>query len=831
MKFSNLARMSFFVVTLCATALFFSSLVGVLPDDRRIRAESRTQLCESTAAQLTYLVSENERDKVQRQIGLLCKRNSALVSLGVRDSTGQLIAEAGGHSSLWTQAMEAQSDGCYTVPIRSTTRDWGQLEYNFSPLYAGLARYVSPTLAKLLLVLTPFLAVTSWVYFRRSFRYLDPTRVVPGRVRQTLDSFVEGVLLLDQEGRIVLANEALTKHIDSDDLLGTHVSELDWLPYIEGTSVYAELKLEDETHAEKRADGSANKALCPPWEEEHCRSEAINGRTVVLRSAIQEKAVFSANTSPVMDEQGKFQGLMIAFADVTTLEQKRVELSATLDDLHQSKQEVSNQNVELRYLATRDALTGCINRRTFYESFDELWKQCENGDAQLNAMMVDIDFFKSINDTYGHSVGDDVLKATGKLLLESSGPEDIVCRYGGEEFAVLVPNRDISDAEELAERIRVRLSEIQFEGFTVTASLGVSSFELGAADPGDMLDQADKCLYVAKRNGRNQVVRFDTVPADLVIDESKISRTKIDDARKPAIPFPAVAALLSALSFRDAQTGAHSTRVANYAASMAQELLAPRDAYVVEIAGLLHDIGKIGIADAILLKPGKLTDEEWKDMHRHDVIGVELVRKSFAHDGLTEIVEKHHAWFDGSNTDEPGGENIPLGARILAIADSFDAMVSDRPYRKGMPVEQAIAELQRCSGTQFDPELVNVFERVIASDVFAMSDSAVNSSISVPNEVAVNLGEHIERVVEAIENGDRESFIALADRIRMTAEQNHIAGIAAAASHAVDVASEDIVLEELAHEAFELLRACRSIHATVADASISTRPLTEASVS
>lgn len=807
MKISNIVRLNFVIVALCVTTLFFASLVGVIPDDRKVTSNMRARLCESISTQLTYLVATGDWEQVERHVDTLCQRSDELLSIGIRKSDGTLLAQAGDHTRSWDEAVESRNDGCYLVPVRSEAETWGQIEYHFQPLYAGVNRFVSPGLLKLLMLVVPCVAIAGYIFFRRTFRYLDPSRVVPGRVKQTLDSFVEGVVLLDAKNRIVLANQAFSQHTGSAPLLGQDINALPW---------QAPDSSDGPDGNEQRAD------FVLPWNDPRSHDEPIEQVAVVLRSTRGKEAVFSANTSPVRNDKGDYQGVMIAFADVTTLEQKRAELSVALQDLHKSKLEISNQNEELRFLATRDPLTGCINRRTFYDSFQNFWKACDAGEATLNVMMVDIDFFKSINDNYGHSVGDDVLKATGKLLLESTRPDDIVCRYGGEEFAVLVPNIDLEEACALAERIRVKLGEIQFPGFKVTTSIGVSAHHLGGEDPADMLDQADKCLYVAKRNGRNQVVRYDTVPEDLVVDESKTTRVKLDDPNKPSIPFPAVSALLSALSFRDAQTGAHSTRVANHAAAIAQELLSPKDVYVVEIAGLLHDIGKIGVPDAILLKPDKLTDEEWVQMHRHDVIGVEIVRKSFKHEELTNIIRHHHAWFDGSNSEDGmSGEDIPLGARILTIADSFDAMVSDRPYRKGRTTAEALAELDRCSGTQFDPQLVRIFSVIInsrlkqaGSNLLGFGDSDENA-IQLPSEVVVSLGEHLERLIEAVDQEDSEAFLALADRIRMTAEQNNAPAIAAA-SHAVDIACDDPQLDALAQESLNLLHACRSIHTHLA---------------
>jgi putative nucleotidyltransferase with HDIG domain len=392
---------------------------------------------------------------------------------------------------------------------------------------------------------------------------------------------------------------------------------------------------------------------------------------------------------------------------------------------------------------------------------------------------------------------------------------DVVCRYGGEEFAILMPGVDIEEAAASSESIRVGISELQFPGFRITASFGLSAYSLGATDPHSMLDQADKCLYVAKRNGRNKVFRFDTVPTELLVDESKISRTKLlaEEYNSPTIPYPAVTALLSALTFRDLETGMHSNRVSTYAALLAQRILGPKEVYVVEIAALLHDIGKVGVPDAILLKPGPLTSDEWELMEKHDRIGVEIISRSFKHQGLTDVVKHHHSRFDGGKCREQSlrGEEIPIGARILTIVDSFDAMVSDRTYRKGMSISKAIEELRRCSGTQFDPVLVEYFVEIIESGALQIAQRETCTG-----EVMLAIGEQVERLVDAADVGDGATFVALADRLRQTAEKHQISTISNAASRAIDMAkNEDEQVENLVRQSFELLAVCRELRANL----------------
>jgi putative nucleotidyltransferase with HDIG domain len=215
-----------------------------------------------------------------------------------------------------------------------------------------------------------------------------------------------------------------------------------------------------------------------------------------------------------------------------------------------------------------------------------------------------------------------------------------------------------------------------------------------------------------------------------------------------AIPFGAVTALTSALRYRDASTADHSQRVADLCVATAKDLMSVGDCFVLEVAALLHDIGKLGVPDAILLKPGPLSDEEWKTMRAHDRMGAEIVAAAFGSDELTGIVQAHHAWFGGSPRDPglPTGHHIPLRARILSIADAYDAMTSDRVYRKGRGREEAFAELRRCAGVQFDPDLVERFIRVVTAADSGRSGKATEAELAL-----ARVQQQIERLGHALD--------------------------------------------------------------------------------
>ncbi len=405
-------------------------------------------------------------------------------------------------------------------------------------------------------------------------------------------------------------------------------------------------------------------------------------------------------------------------------------------------------------------------------------------------------------------MGDKVLRKIASVLKSAVRAGDIVCRYGGEEFGVLLPHLDIEKAHQAAERYRQAVCDTPFANLTVTASFGVSTSDLNAENFQELIDQADKCLYVAKRSGRNRVCRWDDVPDDVEAGETVVADVLPLKTVDVAIPFHAVTALISALSYRDTGTAEHSRRVADLCVRLAGQSMSIGEAYVLETAALLHDIGKIGVPDSILLKPGPLTSEEWQVMQIHDRIGVEIIKSAFACTELTDIIQNHHAWFAGGGRNEnlPRGTDIPLGARILTVADAFDAMVSDRVYRQGRSTEEAFAELRRCAGTQFDPDLVELFiETVLARD-----EQRVGKQLTVSKQTALRIGLQIEDLATAMDRHDVEGLAALADRLHKTAAKYGVTDIADVAQQLQQQANEDSDQMKLAELTSDLLDLCRS---------------------
>jgi diguanylate cyclase (GGDEF)-like protein len=517
------------------------------------------------------------------------------------------------------------------------------------------------------------------------------------------------------------------------------------------------------------------------------------------------------NAAPIFADNGSPRGVMATFDNLTVVEKKNAHLRKLLQKLKNSRATIHQQNQALRTLATRDPLTDCLNRRAFFETFESHWTSAERYGTPLGCVMVDIDHFKSINDRHGHATGDQVLQHVAKILNSMMRKSDVTCRYGGEEFCILLPQVNLAGAFQAAERIRQTLAAHECAGVKVTASLGVAEIGLGALDPRELLNQADIALYAAKREGRNRVVCWN---ANLQHQEKGTPDTRHtpprDDPQRSGtrIPFHTVTGLVSALGYRHADTAEHSRRVADLCVAAANGLLSQSECYVLEVAALLHDIGKLGVPDAVLLKPGPLDEQEWKIIRTHEGMGEAIITSAFSCDPLTEIVCKHHCWYGGSPRDPslPMGDDIPLGARLLSIADAYDAMISDRVYRKGLSRDAAFAELRRCAGTQFDPVLV---ERFI--DVAVARDDCRTPPISVSKQTALKVGVQIEKLAYALDAGDYGSLALMANYLNATANQHDIPPIAAAAARLErSAAAHDS--DKITRTTIELLDLCRATY-------------------
>ena len=352
-------------------------------------------------------------------------------------------------------------------------------------------------------------------------------------------------------------------------------------------------------------------------------------------------------------------------------------------------------------LALTDPLTGLGNHRHFHDRLErELADSCEQG-YPLSVCLIDIDDFKRINDRYGHPGGDKVLAQLATRLRQ--GGEAF--RLGGDEFAILLPGRDEDGAKLAAEAIvqRIATAELPPAGPTgaVRISAGIATMPAEGISRDELVHRADSALYWAKEYGKDQV----RVYRPDVVEIAELKRLAAGSDR--AARFRAAASLAKAVDARDVYTGSHSERVADLAARIATRLGVDREQVeLTRLAGSLHDLGKLAIPEEVLRKPGPLSETERLVIERHPQIGFRML-ESLGVDPVADWVLHHHERWDGAGYPSAvAGETIPLGARIIFVADAYDAMTSDRVYRERFSDEEALDELERCSGTQFDPTVV-----------------------------------------------------------------------------------------------------------------------------
>jgi diguanylate cyclase (GGDEF)-like protein len=338
---------------------------------------------------------------------------------------------------------------------------------------------------------------------------------------------------------------------------------------------------------------------------------------------------------------------------------------------------------ELEAQANTDALTGLGNRRRLMADLERA-ARAATPEAPVVLTLFDLNGFKNYNDMFGHPAGDALLLRLGHALERAvEGLAGRAYRPGGDEFCVVAP---AASREAMEQAACAALSE-SGEGFSITAAFGSAVLPLTTTDPSEALRSADAAMYAEKHSGR---AGPDRQSSDV---------------------------LLRALTERHPDLGDHLDGVTELAVDVAARLgIQGDDLTQVHHAAALHDIGKVAIPDAIITKPGPLNADEWAFMRRHTLIGERIIAAAPALAGAARLVRaSHEAWNGTGYPDKLAGTEIPLGARIITVCDAFDAMISDRPYSPPRTIEEALAELRRCAGTQFDPAIVPVFEQVLAA--------------------------------------------------------------------------------------------------------------------
>ncbi|NLX90442.1 MAG: diguanylate cyclase [Firmicutes bacterium] len=367
--------------------------------------------------------------------------------------------------------------------------------------------------------------------------------------------------------------------------------------------------------------------------------------------------------------------------------------------------------VKLARIANEDGLTGLANHRFFYERLKKEVEIALANNRPLSLVFLDIDFFKNYNDTFGHQQGDLVLRELGKLLQGVLPADTFLARYGGEEFAVILPALQLEEAAEVARKLHQAVANHAFPGENcqpfskLTISAGVATLPDHAKNVQELVDAADEALYSSKWTGRNKVRCYLAVLERLSRSAKKNDLVLIESLRT----------LMTVINARDRYTYGHSERVAYYAGKIGEKLgLSLDELRLLEYGAFLHDVGKLEIQREVLTKTGELSKTEWDFVRQHPLWGAEILKPIKALQPVIPAIMHHHENYDGSGyPDGLKGEEIPFFARILRVIDSFDAMTTNRPYRRALSKVKALDEIALCSGRQYDPQVVEAFRETL----------------------------------------------------------------------------------------------------------------------
>ena len=490
---SPLTRISFGLVMLTVSVMFISDLLGLIPDTKDSELQARKAITEMLAVQLTTNIQNNHLNGVNQAVDSVVERNDNVLSGAVRLASGEVLAQTGQHQELWDLAPTDKSTPTQIqVSLFNSGQRWGSLELRFTDMGYGSSGL---SMGGSFIYLVLFISFVGFVGYRlflnRALRELNPEAVIPERVRKALDTLSEGLIIVDKEGVIIFSNMAFARKTGflAESLVGKDSGSLDW--------------------AVNLLKGDADSL---PWMRAMAGETLPQGQRLNLTTALRENFVFNVNVSPVTASEDEIKGALVTFDDVTELEARNESLREAMGRLEESQQEILIQNEELVRLATRDPLTNALNRRALFEMFDAVFTEAVEEDSELCCLMVDIDHFKLVNDTYGHGVGDEAIKFMCDTLTQYSRPNDLVGRLGGEEFVVVLPKADVGLAAAIGEKMRKALEAGDKDNYPevphLTASFGLVSIHDEAVDAKELLNQSDEALYVAKETGRNRLVRW-----------------------------------------------------------------------------------------------------------------------------------------------------------------------------------------------------------------------------------------------------------------------------------------------------------------------------------
>ena len=482
-------RLTISLILLMANFLFLANMIGFIPDKSESVMELRKGMSESLALMFCAAAEKEEFQIIQTILRATVERNEDIQSAAIRTKNGRLVALAGEHLAYWKPTQDGKSTPTHiSVPLFLKDKDWATMEICFKPLWAdSLTSGFTNSFAGLMGFMVLSCLVSYFLLMKKALRELDPAAVIPARVQKAFDVLQEGVLILDEKEQIVMANQFFAKILGKSpgEMIGLKGSELGWL--------------DCQTQAQVKE---------LPWFKVMQGDDSLETASMKLRNSSGNEIKLAVNASILNSKAGKNQGALVTFDDITQLEEKNFQLNAMVDQLQEANEDINEKSKKLKVLASCDPMTLCLNRRSFGQKLDVLFARAKTSGADLCCMMADIDFFKKVNDNYGHATGDEVIKGVAHALKTNTRDTDLVSRYGGEEFCLILPGLAMDKAVQIAERIRMTIEKKSYDGVKVTVSQGVSSIKLNAGKPEELIDQADKALYAAKESGRNRVITW-----------------------------------------------------------------------------------------------------------------------------------------------------------------------------------------------------------------------------------------------------------------------------------------------------------------------------------
>lgn len=478
----------------------------------------------------------------------------------------------------------------------------------------------------LMINLTPFALCLAWIiYWSAGSRYFKLGEFVPINYESIIENINDCVIVLNKKDEVNYMNSPAKDLFSAGpDFMGKHISSL-W----PGCSLDLA-----EGHSEVRKD-------------------------IMINAGGRDK-YFDVSLTPVKIRQKEIAGKLLVMKDIT------------------DRKEYEDK---IKYMSFHDYLTGLYNRAFFEE---ELARLNVERNLPLSIVMGDVNGLKMVNDTFGHEKGDELLVKIAEILKQRFRKSDIISRWGGDEFIILLPLTDQAVAEEVADRVKKTCTEHDTEEMPLSISLGIATKIKKDESIEEVLKTAEDRMYSNKMS-----------------DEKRTHRSMISSLEK-------------SLHKKNYESKDHVKTMKKLAVQLGRNLkLSQTELNELIMLSALHDIGKIAVAENIILKPGKLTDEEWGMIKKHPEVGYRIAKSSVDLAAIAEAILTHHENWDGSGYPEGlEGEEIPLISRIISIVDSFDAMTSDQPYRKALSTEKAIAEIRKYSGIKYDPELVELFLKI-----------------------------------------------------------------------------------------------------------------------